>query len=251
MRRGMIHALEHRTLLALLANLPDAPSVTSVVHQLFPGEDPGALLLTWAEELRGPTWRASPDCRSPTEDSRNSERPRWKVGSRTSWPRSGRGGASHGAWRAGPPDPPPEADASWPTVLFACAGGANPSVRQGGSETTAKPVVAAVPNTTVVAPLKLEPLMATAGRRPVDRRDVGDGGHRHAVRDVIDRRAIRAPRAGRHLGGVSTWCIGRIARSKPPSTHGRRRWSAFRHGRAMLGILADGRAGGCPRAGGR
>jgi hypothetical protein len=54
MRRGMIHALEHRTLLALLANLPDAPSVTSVVHQLFPGEDPGALLLTWAEELSGP-----------------------------------------------------------------------------------------------------------------------------------------------------------------------------------------------------
>jgi len=57
MRRGMLHALQHRALLALLANLPDAPSVTSVVHQLFPGEDTGTLLLTWAEELSGPDLR--------------------------------------------------------------------------------------------------------------------------------------------------------------------------------------------------
>jgi len=58
MRRGMLHGLEHRALLALLANLPDASSVTSVVHQLFPGEDPGALLLEWAEELSGPDLRS-------------------------------------------------------------------------------------------------------------------------------------------------------------------------------------------------
>jgi hypothetical protein len=57
LRRGMLHALHHRVLLALLANVPDPSTVTSVIQQLFPGEDPGALLLTWAEELSGPELR--------------------------------------------------------------------------------------------------------------------------------------------------------------------------------------------------
>ncbi len=57
LRRGMLHELHHRVLLALLANVPDPSAVTSVIQQLFPGEDPGALLLTWAEELSGPGLR--------------------------------------------------------------------------------------------------------------------------------------------------------------------------------------------------
>ena len=59
LRRGMLHALHHRVLLALLANVPDPSTVTSVIQQLFPGEDPGALLLTWAEELSGPDLRGA------------------------------------------------------------------------------------------------------------------------------------------------------------------------------------------------
>ena len=53
-RRGMLHSLHHRTLLALLANLPDAESITATLQQLFPGQEPTALLLDWVEELSAP-----------------------------------------------------------------------------------------------------------------------------------------------------------------------------------------------------
>jgi hypothetical protein len=56
-RRGMLHTLHHRVLLALLANLPDASSITTILQQLFPGQVPGALLLEWVEELSAPDLR--------------------------------------------------------------------------------------------------------------------------------------------------------------------------------------------------
>jgi hypothetical protein len=57
LRRGMLHALHQRVLLALLANLPDAASITGVLEQLFPGEVPSCLLLDWVEELSSPALR--------------------------------------------------------------------------------------------------------------------------------------------------------------------------------------------------
>jgi hypothetical protein len=57
LRRGMLHTLDHRVLLALLANLPDASSITAILQELFPGQAPGDLLLQWAEELSRPDLR--------------------------------------------------------------------------------------------------------------------------------------------------------------------------------------------------
>jgi hypothetical protein len=56
-RRGMLHELHQRLLLALLANLPDTASITAALHQLFPGQAPSRLLLDWVEELSAPSLR--------------------------------------------------------------------------------------------------------------------------------------------------------------------------------------------------
>jgi hypothetical protein len=56
-RRGLLDALHQRLFLALLANLPDAPSITTILGRLFPGQPPGALLLDWVEELASPRLR--------------------------------------------------------------------------------------------------------------------------------------------------------------------------------------------------
>jgi hypothetical protein len=65
MRRGMLSTLDHRVLLALLANLPDPSSVVAILRQMFPGQAPGALLLEWVEELSSPDLRAASGLRFP------------------------------------------------------------------------------------------------------------------------------------------------------------------------------------------
>jgi hypothetical protein len=56
-RRGMLKARHQRVLLALLANLADEASITAVLHDLFPGQTPGGLLVDWVEELAAPGLR--------------------------------------------------------------------------------------------------------------------------------------------------------------------------------------------------
>jgi len=56
-RRGMLKARHQRVLLALLANLPDEASITAILHDLFPGQVAGDLLVDWVEELSAPALR--------------------------------------------------------------------------------------------------------------------------------------------------------------------------------------------------
>jgi hypothetical protein len=54
-RRKYVHDPEQRLFLALLMNLPDAASVTSVLKQAFPDEAPAELIADWLEDLSSPT----------------------------------------------------------------------------------------------------------------------------------------------------------------------------------------------------
>jgi hypothetical protein len=56
-RRGLINVLHQRLLLALLANLPDAESISSVLGQLYPDQTARDLLLDWVTELSTPALR--------------------------------------------------------------------------------------------------------------------------------------------------------------------------------------------------
>ena len=50
-RRGLLSQRRHRTFLALLANLPDRTSVSTVLESLYPGCQPERLVLEWVSEL--------------------------------------------------------------------------------------------------------------------------------------------------------------------------------------------------------
>jgi hypothetical protein len=66
-RRRFIHDPEHRLFLALLMNLPDAASVTSVLKQAFPDEAPAALIADWLDDLCSPALQGSSGLRLPPE----------------------------------------------------------------------------------------------------------------------------------------------------------------------------------------
>lgn len=57
LRRGMLKEKHHRTLLALLVNLPDRTSIRTVLRQLHPDEDPDELIVRWIRELASPELR--------------------------------------------------------------------------------------------------------------------------------------------------------------------------------------------------
>jgi predicted metal-dependent enzyme (double-stranded beta helix superfamily) len=56
-RRGLLSQRHHRTFLALLANLPDSASVSTVLESLYPGCQPERLVLEWVLELASPQFR--------------------------------------------------------------------------------------------------------------------------------------------------------------------------------------------------
>jgi hypothetical protein len=57
LRRGMLRQVHQRLFLALLANLLDRDAIDDVLGQLFPSEDPAALLLSWVKELASPQYQ--------------------------------------------------------------------------------------------------------------------------------------------------------------------------------------------------
>ena len=56
-RRNLLGERHHRTLLALLANLPDGASVRAVIGALYPDSEPERLVLEWVAELSSPRHR--------------------------------------------------------------------------------------------------------------------------------------------------------------------------------------------------
>jgi len=56
-RRKLLGERHHRTLLALLANLPDEASVRAVIQALYPDQEPSRLVLEWVAELSSPAYR--------------------------------------------------------------------------------------------------------------------------------------------------------------------------------------------------
>jgi hypothetical protein len=56
-RRNLLGERHHRTLLALLANLPDEASVRAVIQALYPEREPERLVLEWVLELSSPSNR--------------------------------------------------------------------------------------------------------------------------------------------------------------------------------------------------
>jgi hypothetical protein len=56
-RRGLLRESRHRLFLALIVNLPDRASIHDALRQLFPGEDPGGLVIDLVEELASPAYR--------------------------------------------------------------------------------------------------------------------------------------------------------------------------------------------------
>lgn len=67
-RRGMLTETRHRTFLALLLNLPDRESISHMMRQLFPGEDPDVLTVALVEELAAPGMRSVSGLRLSAED---------------------------------------------------------------------------------------------------------------------------------------------------------------------------------------
>jgi hypothetical protein len=56
-RRRLLSDPDHRVLLAMALNLPDAASIRTALEQRYPGSDPGDLLATWIEQLASPALR--------------------------------------------------------------------------------------------------------------------------------------------------------------------------------------------------